>query len=132
MVFINEDQSSDQIRDQMFFNFMFSFSKTKSKPHSWTPPPQPPPNLHLIKGGGGGGEDLPKIESLGGNEFFCEKGGINLIRGVYVKMESCQFFLLLYSSVQSHLLFWIFSLLSYPCKNIIHVLIKVSKSCTKT
>ena len=96
------------------------------------PCPLAPPTCTLLKVGGRGGEDLPKIESLGGNEFFCEKGGINLKRGVYVKMESCQFSLLLYSSVQSHLLFWIFSLLSYPCKNIIHVLIKVSKSCTKT
>ena len=29
-----------------------------------------------------GGWDLPKIESLGGYEIFCKKGGINLKRGV--------------------------------------------------
>ena len=97
-----------------------------------------PPTCTLLKvggggggGGGRGGQDLPKIESVGGNEFFCEKGGINLKRGSLCKNGELPLFLLLYISVQSHLLFWIFSLLSYPCKNI-HVLIKVSKSCTKT
>ena len=91
------------------------------------PCPPPPHTLHLIKGGGGGGGggDLSKIESLGGYEFFCEKGGINLKMGDLCKNGGLPLFLLLYNSVQSHLLFWIFSLLSYPCKNFIHVLIKV-------
>ena len=75
MVFINEDQSSDQVRDQMFFNFMFSFSETKSKLHSWTLPP----NLHLIKGGGGGGEEggrtFQKLNQWGGMNFFVGKEG---------------------------------------------------------
>ena len=38
--------------------------------HSWTPPPLPP----LLKRGEG--EDLPKIESLGGGmKIFARKGG---------------------------------------------------------
>ena len=75
--------------------------------------------LPLIKRGKGVG--LPKIEPLGGCEIFCQKLGINLKRGGW----GLSLFLLLYSSVQSHVHFRIFSLLSYPCKIFIHVLIQV-------
>ena len=63
--------------------------------------------LPLIKRGKGVG--LPKIEPLGGCEIFCQKLGINLKRGGGGG-GGLPLFLLLYSSVQSHVHFRIFSL----------------------
>ena len=66
---------------------------TTMRHHSWTPHPHPTP---LIKGEG---QDLRKV---GRDKHFCQKGGINLKRGVDVEMRGRgePLFLLLCSSVQ--------------------------------
>ena len=48
-------------------------------------------------------KDLPKIESLwGGYKIFCQKGVINLKRGLDVEKGGCHYFY--YFTAQSHLL----------------------------
>ena len=87
--------------------------------HSWnTAPPSP-----LIKGGGRTFEKLSHLGE-GGTKVFARKGG-----WVDVEMGGLPLFLLLYSSVQSHFHFRIFSLW------VRHVRFSStfsSKSCTKT
>ena len=73
-----------------------------------TPTPHPPPPP-LIKRGEG--RTFQKLSYLGvRTKFFARKGG-KPEKGVDVEMGGC-LFLLLYSSVRSHLHFRIFSLLS--------------------
>ena len=89
--------------------------------HSWNPPPPT------------GGQDLSKIESLGGGgrgyEIFCWKRGINLKRGVDVEMGGCQFFYHIYcvcvcvGGGRSNVPFITFKIFSQPCKILIQVFI---------
>ena len=102
--------------------------------HSWTHSHPPPTLPSLIKGGG---QDLPKIESLGGGggggtKFFARKGSKPEKERSWCRNRGLPLFY--YFTVQSHLLFvweskvpfitfWIFSILrfnlaiqdSHPC-----------------
>ena len=66
--------------------------------HSWNPPPC---------GGGGLGSSKNWVTWGGGTKFFARKGDKPEKGGVDVEIGGVQLFLLLYSSVQSHLHFWI-------------------------
>ena len=115
------DKSHDFLKKTIFVTF-----------HSWTPPLTPSP---LIKGG----QDLPKIESLGGGgrglyKYFCQKRDKPEKGGLMGGEGGGRLPLFYYFTVPSHLLcvgkskipfiiFRIFGLLSYPFKILIHVFI---------